>query len=103
MPHPAGSFTESPPTATTPPVPLLGTLRPADVGFSIERFEYVAASACRERRPADQAAAADRARPPRSAPRRRDHGAPLTPLHAARGRAGDRGLLAPVLRRLRLR
>src|SRR5205807_5156702 len=47
MPHPAGSFTESPPTATSPPAPLLGTLRPADVGFSIERFEYVAASDCR--------------------------------------------------------
>src|SRR6266576_3201296 len=43
MPPPAGPFTEPLPTSSPDPAPLLGTLRPADVGFSIERFEYVAA------------------------------------------------------------
>jgi hypothetical protein len=44
MPPPAGPFKEPPHIATAAPAPLLGTLRAADVGFSIERFEYVAAS-----------------------------------------------------------
>src|SRR5205809_6253682 len=44
MPPPAGSFTESSSPAASSQAPLLGTLRPADIGFSIERFEYVAAT-----------------------------------------------------------